>query len=622
MELASLKELVEEYRSIESGGDTDLLDAIVGSAQRAGMLSDVPITSGDGSAFDMDSMEVSDVPKDCLNAWVVQLSLYLVELQNRLFSSGLHTLGSAPTEEEMRTYLEAFYGDEISEDEVAQAIDEYKTQSNSCTRDTSMDWWDSLMSWFNGNEATSDTESPAYNFKVSNAAHIATLLHRSTEEIDAVVTALDGGYVLPNPGGDLIRDGSSVLPTGRNIHALDPYRMPSAGAWIRGQKAAEEILRQHREANDGSYPETVAVSLWGLDAIKTRGESVAIVLALVGAEPVKEGTGRVVRFDLVPLEKLGRPRVDVLASLSGIFRDSFANIVDLLDDMFERAAIAENESEDMNFIKKHASQLKNDSVERPAARLFSNPPGDYGSMVNEVVGSGDWDEAESLGETWKSRNVFSYGRNEGIGTGSQAGTARPEVLEKLLATTERVVQEVDSIEYGMTDIQEYYANTGALKKAAENRKAMDATTGKRKKVDISVIEAFSNDQDDVPVRNVEDVLRMEYRSKLLNPKWRDAMLAQGSGGAYEVSQRMTAMVGWAATAEVDNFIFDQAAERYALDEDVARQLQKNNPEAFKNVVGRLLEAAGRGMWSTDSHTLSRLQDMYAEADDMVERVNR
>ncbi|KAL3906436.1 MAG: hypothetical protein SGILL_009271, partial [Bacillariaceae sp.] len=616
MELANLKELVEEYRSVADGGDRDLLNAIVGSAQRAGMLKDVPITSADGNSLDIDSMEVDDVPMNHLNDWVRELSLYLVELQNRLFSSGLHTLGSAPTEDEMKTYLEAFYGDEITEDEVLQAIQEYKKQSRAGSEDSSVDWWDSLVSWFSGKEAATEQEPSTHNHKVSNAAHIAQLLHRSTEEADAIVTALDGGYVLPNPGGDLIRDGSSVLPTGRNIHALDPFRMPSAGAWIRGQKAAEEILRQHREANDGSYPETVAVSLWGLDAIKTRGESVAIVLALVGAKPVKEGTGRVVRFDLVPLEELGRPRVDVLASLSGIFRDSFANIVDLLDDMFERAAIAENEKDDLNFVKKHASQLKNDGVERPAARLFSNPPGDFGSMVNEVVGSGDWDESESLGETWKSRNVFSYGRNEGVGSGAQAGTARPEILDKLLSTTERVVQEVDSVEYGMTDIQEYYANTGALKKAAENRKSIDEATGKRKKVEISVIEAFSNDQDNVPVRNVEDVLRMEYRSKLLNPKWRDAMLAQGSGGAYEVSQRMTAMVGWAATAEVDNFVFDQAAERYALDEDVARQLQKNNPEAFKNVVSRLLEAAGRGMWSTDKDTLSRLQDMYAEADDM------
>ena len=302
-------------------------------------------------------------------------------------------------------------------------------------------------------------------------------------------------------------------------------------------------------------------------------------------------------------------------------RDSFGNIVDLLDDMFERAATVD-EPLSMNFIKKHAKSLTDDGVDRPAARLFSNPPGDYGSMVNEIVGTGDWDNADSLGETWKTRNAFSYGRSESE-DGSRTGNARPEVLDLLLKTTDRVVQEIDSVEYGMTDIQEYYANTGALKKAAENRKQVDPATGKKKKVSISVIEAFggATGGDAVPVREVEDVLRLEYRSKLLNPKWRDAMLNSG-GGAYEISQRMTAMVGWAATADIDNFVFDQAAERYALDEEVARKLQQSNPEAFKNVVRRLLEAAGRGMWATDDETLQKLKDLYSDADDLIEKGTR
>ena len=395
--------------------------------------------------------------------------------------------------------------------------------------------------------------------------------------------------------------------------------MPSASAWSRGQRAAEEIIKQHKASNNGKFPETVAVTLWGLDAIKTRGESVAIVLALVGAKPVKEGTGRIVRYDLIPLSELGRPRVDVLCSLSGIFRDSFANVVDLLDDMFERCASA-NEPVDMNFIKKHALELREDGVtERTAARLFSNPPGDYGSMVNEVVGTGEWDDEESLGETWRGRNVYSYGRNEG-GVAS-SGTARPAVLDKLMTTTERVVQEIDSVEYGLTDIQEYYANTGALKKAAESRKEIDPGTGLKKRVVVSVIEAFGGNADNmtVPVKDVEDVLRMEYRSKLLNPKWRDSMLKQGSGGAYEISQRMTAMIGWAATAKVDKFVFDQAAQRYTEDEGVAQKLQRSNPEAFKNVVRRLLEAAGRGMWDADDETLNRLKDLYSDADDLIEQ---
>jgi magnesium chelatase subunit H len=169
--------------------------------------------------------------------------------------------------------------------------------------------------------------------------------------------------------------------------------------------------------------------------------------------------------------------------------------------------------------------------------------------------------------------------------------------------------------------------TVALKKAAENRKAIDPKTGQKKKVAVSIIEAFGGgpntgpDGPNVPVRDLEDVLRLEYRSKLLNPKWRDAMLQQGSGGAYEISQRMTAMIGWSATSDVvDNFVFDQASDRYTKDPGIAEQLQKSNPEAFKNVIRRLLEAAGRGMWTTDEANLTRLRNLYSDADDQIEGV--
>uniref|UniRef100_A0A7S2XH80 CobN/magnesium chelatase domain-containing protein n=1 Tax=Lotharella oceanica TaxID=641309 RepID=A0A7S2XH80_9EUKA len=174
--------------------------------------------------------------------------------------------------------------------------------------------------------------------------------------MDSALALLDGGYVEPGVGGDLIRDGAGVLPTGRNIHSLDPYRMPSPAAWERAKSIAAQILDQHLQST-GEFPETVAVTMWGLDAIKTRGESVGVALALVGAEPVKEATGRIVKYQLMPLEKLGRPRVDVVCSMSGIFRDSFANVVDLLDDLFEQASLA-NEPMEMNYIKKHTQDLQ------------------------------------------------------------------------------------------------------------------------------------------------------------------------------------------------------------------------------------------------------------------------
>jgi len=631
LDLANLKDLIDEYRTPggEDGdnGNHDMKDAIFSTVQKAGMMNDVPLwlPNGEGDVVATDLKDPKEIPTAAFDKWVREVSIYLLELQERLFYSGLHTLGSTPSDEGMASYLQAYYGDELQEEHCLDLVREWREESkDSGSVPQTENPLLSLLNWVtNGGGPPESTTAPEdeSSSMIAGSKEIMSLLERNTEELESIVRSLDGGYVPAAPGGDLLRDGPAVLPTGRNIHALDPYRMPSAGAWARGQKAAEEILRQHQAANNGDYPETVAVTMWGLDAIKTRGESVAIALALVGAEPVKEGTGRIVRFDLKPLEELGRPRIDVLASLSGIFRDSFANVVDLLDDMFERASLAA-EPEEMNFVRKHSIELKGSGVERAAARLFSNPPGDYGSMVNEVVGTGDWEESESLGETWKSRNNFAYGRNEGDDAdGTSGGKARPEVLDLLLKTTDRVVQEIDSVEYGLTDIQEYYANTGALKKAAENRKEIDSATGKRKQVSVSIIEAFGGpgDDSDVPVKDLDDVLRLEYRSKLLNPKWRDAMLEQGSGGAYEISQRMTAMVGWSATAQVDNFVFDQAAERFALDDEVAKKLQQSNPEAFKNVVRRLLEAAGRGMWSTSDDVLDHLRELYSDADDLIEQ---
>ena len=194
-------------------------------------------------------------------------------------------------------------------------------------------------------------------------------------------------------------------------------------------------------------------------------------------------------------------------------RDSFQNVVELLDDMFQRAAAAP-EPPERNFVRAHADAMRSDNpaVDNPAARLFSNPAGDYGSMVNERVGASDWTSAAELGDTWSSRNAFSYGR------GDERGAARGDVLQSLLTSTERVVQQVDSVEYGLTDIQEYYANTGALKAAAQAAKGEGGA-----EVGCSVVEAFGKD---VKPKELDEVLRLEYRSKLLNPKWAKAMAAQ------------------------------------------------------------------------------------------------
>lgn len=575
-ELVTLRELIAEFRE-DPEKNLVMRDLIAQKILDTGIDRDCKFEEGlkQGIEFSLENIRLFS--KYAIKDYFVKVYEYLQILEQRLFSSGLHTLGEAPDREQLTAYLDAYFGNRLSERERRVIA----THSDEIT---------DLL-----------TLAQERRSILEEAIAIRDLLQQNTDELTNLLRGLNGEYIAPAPGGDLLRDGVGVLPTGRNIHALDPYRMPSPGAFERGRTIARKLINQQiLEAS--AYPETVAVMLWGLDAIKTKGESLGIILELVGAEPVKEGTGRIVRYDLIPLEQLDHPRIDVLVNLSGIFRDTFVNIIELLDDLFARAAIAD-EPEEKNYIRKHAQTLKNQGVENTSARLFSNPAGDFGSLVNDQVVDSTWETRDELADTWRKRNVYSYGRRD-------KGQARPEVLDQLLQTSDRIIQEIDSIEYGLTDIQEYYGNTGGLKLAAEKQKG--------KSVTASFVESFSND---LTPRKLEDVLRLEYRSKLLNPRWAEAMAAQGSGGAYEISQRMTALVGWGGTTDfTDDWVYDQAADTYALDAEMAKRLQAANPEAFRNIVGRMIEAQGRGFWQVDEDKLQKLRSLYAATEDQLEGI--
>ncbi|HEY9818091.1 MAG TPA: magnesium chelatase subunit H [Candidatus Obscuribacterales bacterium] len=553
-ELVTLRDLIAEYREDPEKND-GLTEIICKKVLDTGLEADCPFDDAKrlGLAFSPETVRMFS--SDRFRHYLVKLYNYLQVLEARLFSSGLHILGEAPNPEQVQGYLSAYFGDRPDDDQDQAAI----------------------------------------------AQEITHRLAQTTDELTNLLRGLNGEYIPPAPGGDLLRDGPGVLPTGRNIHALDPYRMPSPAAYERGRAIARQLIAQHQDVQ-GTYPETIAVMLWGLDTIKTKGESIGILLELVGAAPVKEGTGRIVRYDLISLDDLDHPRIDVLGNLSGIFRDSFVNVIELLDDLFQRAAQADEPIE-QNFIRKHAIALQAQGVENPCARLFSNPAGDFGSLVNDRVVDSNWETGKELADTWKGRNTFSYGRHD-------KGQSRPEILDTLLQSTDGIVQQIDSVEYGLTDIQEYYANTGALKQAAEQKRG--------KKVTASFVESFSKD---TTPRSLESLLRMEYRTKLLNPKWAEAMADQGSGGAYEISQRMTALIGWSGTTDFqDHWVYDQAAETYALDAEMAEKLRQANPEAFRNIVGRMLEAHGRGFWAADDHKLNQLRSLYELTDEELEGV--
>ena len=572
-ELIALRELIGEYRE-DTEKNSALRNIICQKIVDAGLEKDCKFGEGlkQGISFTVENAKLFS--KNVINQYFVQVYEYLQVLEQRLFSSGLHVLGQKPDPEQLRSYLEAYFDGELSDGEINSVV---------------------------GNNPVETFHGTSLPEQLTEATKIAELLTQNTDEMTNLLRGLNGEYIPPAPGGDLLRDGSGVLPTGRNIHALDPYRMPSPAAYERGKEIARKIINQSLEEK-GAYPETVAVMLWGLDSIKTKGESLGILLELVGAEPIKEGTGRIVRYELKPIQEVGHPRIDVLANLSGIFRDTFVNIIELLDDLFRRAAEAE-ESEENNYIRKHYLALQAQGVENASARMFSNPAGDFGSLVNDQVVDSNWESGDELADTWKNRNVFSYGRKD-------KGQARPEILSQLLETSSQIVQEIDSVEYGLTDIQEYYGNTGGLKLAAEKQSG--------KEVEASFVESFSKDTNP---RKLKDLLRMEYRTKLLNPKWAEAMANQGSGGAYEISQRMTALIGWGGTANFkDDWVYDQAVDTYALDAEMAAKLRDANPEAFRNIVARSLEAHGRGFWNADGEKLEKLRELYESTEDELEGV--
>ncbi len=635
-ELQTLKDILEEYRETvndkgertnpEPGSELHPSSSILhpfeaAVIQKIDLLNlDVELARREGEPFD---------------GFASRVYAYLRELESTLITGSLHILGSAPPVDEQLTLVtEALkiprdgnpgLGDFMLADCRLRMADGPKVESYTdllararagdsaalTLRDTVETACTDFVqrTVFNGERVEYlvpklNTQHATLNTLVAHAKAMIAALKDNTQELGFLLHGLDGHYIPAAPGGDLIRDGLAVLPTGRNIHSLDPFRVPTDSAYQRGARIAESLIAAHLAEHNGVYPQTIAQVLWGLDAIKTKGEAIGIILGLIGARPVKDGQGKIGRYDLIPLAELGRPRIDVLMTVSGIFRDTFAGTIDLLDRLVREAAKAD-EPADMNFIRVHVNALvaTGTSWDAATARVFTQAEGTYGTDVDEAIDGGAWEDRKDLEDLFIKRNAYAFG-------GEKGGQAQPEVLRSLLGTVDRVAQEIDSVEYGLTDMQHYYGYSGALKAAAER------ATGKR--VALNYIESFTAE---TKVQSLDQVLRVEYRTKLLNPKWYEGMLKHGHNGAAEIAHRFTYMVGWSATTEaVDNWVYDQAAATFVLDDTMRQRLEAANPEATRNAVGRLLEAHSRNMWQVDDATLDRLREIYADLEDRLEGV--
>lgn len=420
-------------------------------------------------------------------------------------------------------------------------------------------------------------------------------------EISGLKRALGGGFIRPVSGGDLIRN-PEILPTGRNIHGFDPYRLPSAYAVADGTRQAARLLDRHVTDTD-ALPETVAIVLWGSDNLKSEGAQLAQVLALLGAKPRFDSYGRLAGADLIPLEELGRPRIDVMATLSGIFRDLLPLQSRILAEAAYAAASAD-EPADQNFVRKHALayQAETDcSLENAALRVFSNADGAYGANVNQLIDAGCWQDESELSDAYETRKCFAYGRKGDP-------HARPELLKSILGHVDLAYQNLESVDLGLTTIDHYFDTLGGIAQAVKQARGSEAP-----------VYIGDQTQGDGKVRSLSEQIALESRTRSLNPKWYEGMLRHGYEGVRQIEAQVTNTMGWSATTgQVDPWVYQQIGETFILDEEMRRKLSKLNPKSSAKLAGRLLEASDRNYWTPDPETLEALQRAEDELEDRVE----
>jgi len=444
------------------------------------------------------------------------------------------------------------------------------------------------------------------------ALEIVERIKRSgVAEYEGFSIGLSGGYIEPGASGALTRGKIEVLPTGRNFYAVDPTTLPTPAAWKIGIETAEKLIKYYLEKH-GRYPESVGQVLWSIDAYKADGEQLAQILYLLGVRPVWRPDGSVKGLEVIPLEELKRPRIDCVVRISGIVRDTLPNYVYLIDEAVTKVALLD-EPLHMNYVKKHyvehlsklAEMGKDVAEARDIAlcRVFCSPPGSYGAGVNFAVEASAWKSDEDLAKTWIQWASYAYSRKH-------FGKPAPESLVLNLSEVDVVNRNHVSDEHDIFGCCCYFAYHGGFFNAVK------ALTGRD---DVEIVTVDTRDISLTQVRGMKDEIERVVRAKLLNPVWIDEMKKHGYRGANEFSRKILHLYGWSATTKlVDDWIFDEIAKTYVLDEEMRRWFEENNVWALEEIARRLVEAAERGLWRPSEELLERLREVYGEIEGILE----
>ncbi|MES2872648.1 MAG: cobaltochelatase subunit CobN [Bacteroidota bacterium] len=440
-------------------------------------------------------------------------------------------------------------------------------------------------------------------------------LGRTYDEITNLLHGLSGGYIPAGPSGAPTRGMAHILPTGRNFYTSDPRALPSQAAWQVGQQLASEVLERHLKET-GVYPENVGISIWGTSAMRTQGDDVAEILALMGVKPVwQEESRRVTDIEVISLEDLDRPRIDVTTRISGFFRDAFPHLIELIDNAVQ-LVVSLDEPPESNYLRKHylkeleELQRQDISVEeaeqRASYRIFGSPPGSYGAGILALIQEKNWQTDEDFAQTYINWGGYAY-------TASNSGVDARAEFKQRLSVVEVALHNQDNREHDIFDSDDYLQFHGGM------IASIRSLTGQQPKAYFG----DSQDPSRAVVRDLKEETLRVFRSRVVNPKWLESIKKHGYKGGLELTATVDYIFGYDATAKVaDDWMYEKIAENYALDTNMQEFFEKNNPWALNAIAERLLEAAKREMWSNPStETLKALQDIYLRSETILEAKN-
>ena len=442
--------------------------------------------------------------------------------------------------------------------------------------------------------------------------HLLPNLQLTPEEIKHLLQGLNGKYVSPGASGAPTRGRPDVLPTGRNFYSVDIRGIPTETAWDVGRKAAEMLIERYTQDN-GEYPQSLAISVWGTSTMRTGGDDIAQAFALMGVKPIWDGISRrVVDFEIIPLSVLQRPRVDVTLRISGFFRDGFPNLINLFNQVTEAVSNLEENSQDNPLAKQVQTETKywqeqglslEEANARSRYRIFGSKPGAYGAGLQGLIEAQNWQTDEDLARAYINWSSYAY-TEKGI------GKAAPEAFTQRLENLQIVLHNQDNREHDLLDSDDYYQFQGGL------TAAIRSITGKNPQTyfgDNSVMEKPK-------VRQLSEEITRVYRSRVVNPKWMEGVMRHGYKGAFEMAATVDYLFAYDATAQcVEDYMYEGIAKTYLFDETVQTFLQNKNPWAMRDIAERLLEANQRGMWNNaPTQMLAELRTIVHQAEAVVE----